>query len=148
ARDPRLRGLAGMVVLHAMLSTFVYLLQLRLVAGEIDESAQRVQVFAGSDLAVNLLTFALQLGLTSRLLQRAGLAACVSVLPVIALAGTAALSVSPALAVVLVVNVLLRVAQFALTRPARELLFTSLPPVDRYRSRAALDTLVYRASDA
>jgi AAA family ATP:ADP antiporter len=148
AGDPRLRGLAGMVILHAMLSTFVYLLQLRLVAGEIDESAQRVQVFAGSDLAVNLLTVALQLGLTSRLLQRSGLAACVSVLPVIALAGTAALSVWPALAVVLVVNVLLRVAQFALTRPARELLFTLLPPVDRYRSRAALDTLVYRASDA
>src|SRR6185503_805097 len=82
------------------------------------------------------------------LLQRAGLAACVSVLPVIALAGTAVLSVWPALAVVLVVNVLLRVAQFALTRPARELLFTSLPPVDRYRSRVALDTLVYRGSDA
>jgi AAA family ATP:ADP antiporter len=146
--DARLRGLASMVVLHAVLSTFVYLLQLRLVAGELSESAQRVQIFAGSDLAVNLLTVALQLGLTSRLLQRAGLAACVSVLPAIALAGTAALAAWPALAVVLVLNVLMRVAQFALTRPARELLFTSLPPLDRYRSRAALDTLVYRASDA
>jgi len=146
--DPRLRGLAGMVVLHATLSTFVYVLQLRLVAAEVGESAQRMQVFAGSDLAVNLLTVALQLGLTSRLLQRAGLVTCVTVLPAIALAGTATLSVWPLLAVVLVVNVLVRVAQFALTRPARELLFTSLPPVDRYRSRAALDTLVYRASDA
>jgi AAA family ATP:ADP antiporter len=146
--DPRLRGLGAMVVLHATLSTFVYVLQLRLVAEGVGESAQRVQVFAGSDLAVNLLTVTLQLGLTSTLLRRAGLAACVTVLPAIALAGTAALSIWPALAVVLVVNVLLRVSQFALTRPSRELLFTSLPAADRYRSRTALDTLVYRGSDA
>ena len=146
--DPRLRGLGAMVVLHATLSTFIYLLQARLVAAGLAEPAQRVRLFASSDLAVNLLTLALQLGLTGSMLRRAGLVVSVTALPAVALLGTGMLSVRPALAVVVVVNVLLRVVQFAFTRPARELLFTSLPPADRYRSRATLDTLVYRASDA
>jgi AAA family ATP:ADP antiporter len=124
--DPRLRGLAAMVALHAVLSTFIYLLQARLVAAGLAEPAQRLRLFASSDLAVNLLTLLFQ----------------------VALLGSGVLSVWPALAPVVAVNVLMRVVQFAFTRPARELLFTSLPPVDRYRSRAALDTLVYRASDA
>jgi len=146
--DPRLRGLGAMVMLHAVLSTFIYLLQARLVASGISEPATRVRLFASSDLAVNLLTLALQLGLTGTLLRSAGLVFSVTALPAVALLGTTVLGVRPALAVVVVVNVLMRVVQFALTRPARELLFVSLPPQDRYRSRAALDTLVYRASDA
>jgi AAA family ATP:ADP antiporter len=146
--DPRLRGLAGMVVLHAVLSTFVYLLQARLVSEGIDASAQRLRLFAGSDLSINLITCALQLGATTLLLQRAGVVACVLAVPATALLGLASFSAWPVLAVVVVANVLMRVAQFAVTRPARELLFTLLAPVDRYRSRAALDTVVYRASDA
>jgi AAA family ATP:ADP antiporter len=146
--DRRLRGLAGMVVLHALLSTFVYLLQARLVSEGIDASAQRLRLFAGSDLSINLITCALQLGATTLLLQRAGVVACVMAVPATALLGLAALSAWPVLAVVVVTNVLMRVAQFAVTRPARELLFTALAPADRYRSRAALDTVVYRASDA
>ena len=146
--DRRLRGLAAMVMLHAVLSTFIYLMQARLVADELAEPATRVRLFASSDLAVNLLTLAVQLGATGALLRSTGLVFSVTALPGIALLGTAMLGVWPALAVVVVVNVLMRVVQFALTRPARELLFISLPPQDRYRSRAALDTLVYRASDA
>jgi AAA family ATP:ADP antiporter len=146
--DARLRGLAAMVVLHAVLSTFIYLLQARLVAAQMEGSAQRMQLFAGSDLAVNLITAGLQLVVTGAMLQRAGIAACVAAVPAVALAGTATASVWPALGVIVVVNVLMRVAQFAFTRPGRELLFTLLPAVDRYRSRMALDTLLYRASDA
>jgi AAA family ATP:ADP antiporter len=137
--DPRLRGLGAMVVLHATLSTYRFGAPRR--AG-LAEPAQRVRLFASSDLAVNLLTLALQLGLTGSMLRRAGLVASVTALPAVALPGTGVLSVWPALAVVVFVNVLLRVVQFAFTRPARELLFTSLPPADRYRSRAALDTLI------
>ena len=146
--DPRLRGLAGMVVLHAVLSTFVYLLQARLVSEGIDASAQRLRLFAGSDLSINFITCALQLGATTLLLQRAGVVACVLAVPATALLGLASLSAWPVLAVVVIANVLMRVAQFAVTRPARELLFPALAPADRYRSRAALDTVVYRASDA
>jgi ATP:ADP antiporter, AAA family len=148
AADPRLRGLAVMVVLHAVLSTFVYLLQARLVAAGLDESAARVRLFAASDLAVNLATAALQLGATGWLLRRAGVVACVVALPAVAVAGLSVLAVWPVLAVAVVVNVALRIAQFAFTRPVREMLFSLLPPTDRYRARTALDTLLYRASDA
>lgn len=148
AADPRLRGLAVMVAMRATISTFVYLLQARLVAAGLDESSSRVQLFAASDLAVNLATAALQLGATGWLLRRFGALACVTALPAIAVAGLATLALWPLLAVVVVVNVVLRIAQFAFTRPARELLFTLLPATDRYRARTALDTLLYRASDA
>ncbi|MDR1396282.1 MAG: hypothetical protein LBJ14_00890 [Desulfarculales bacterium] len=44
-------------------------------------------------------------------------------------------------------QVLRRGCNFALTKPAREILFTSVPPEDRYKAKNFIDTVVYRAGD-
>ncbi len=58
-----------------------------------------------------------------------------------------AIAILAMLAVVLVLNVIQRAANFPVSRPAREVLFTLLPMEWRYRSRTLIDTLVYRGSD-
>ena len=145
--DPRLRGLATMVVLNAVAVTFIYILQARLVAVEIPEVSDRVQFFAGIDLAVNGITILIQLGITAWLLRTIGVLWCVLLLPLFAISGFAVLAAWPLLIVTMTLTILLRATRFSLSGPAREILFTWLPASDRYRSRTAMDTLVYRASD-
>ena len=45
------------------------------------------------------------------------------------------------------VQVLRRVSNFALARPTREVLFTSVPREDRYKAKNFIDTVVYRLGD-
>jgi AAA family ATP:ADP antiporter len=146
--EPRLRWLATLVIGHALAGTLIYLAQARLVAAEFSEPALRVAFFARLDLTVNALTVLIQLGLTGLLLARAGVLACLVVLPLVLSLGFSLLAVTPVLAVVAGLTVTNRVLHFALMKPAREVLFTWLPVRDRYRARNALDTLVYRATDA
>jgi ATP:ADP antiporter, AAA family len=40
-----------------------------------------------------------------------------------------------------------RVSNFALARPTREVLFTSVPREDRYKAKNFIDTVVYRGGD-
>jgi AAA family ATP:ADP antiporter len=40
-----------------------------------------------------------------------------------------------------------RVGEFALSKPARETLFTAVPREDRYKAKNFIDTVVYRGGD-
>ena len=51
------------------------------------------------------------------------------------------------LAVFVVVQVTRRVSNFAMARPAREVLFTSISLEDRYKAKNFIDTVVYRSGD-
>ena len=46
------------------------------------------------------------------------------------------------------VQILRRSTNFALSRPARETLFTVVSPEDRFKAKGAIDTVVYRGGDA
>jgi ATP:ADP antiporter, AAA family len=68
--------------------------------------------------------------------------------PVVMMAGFASLAVAPVLAVLLVFQVLRRAGNYALARPAREMLFTVLSREEKYKSKNFIDTVVYRGGDA
>jgi AAA family ATP:ADP antiporter len=62
--------------------------------------------------------------------------------------GFAALAWAPALGVLAAFQGLRRAADYAITRPAREILFTVVPREDKYKSKNFIDTVVYRGGDA
>ncbi len=68
-------------------------------------------------------------------------------LPLLSVAGFAALGLVPTIAVLMAFQVLRRAGNFAVARPAREVLFTAVTPEDRYKTKAFIDTVVYRAGD-
>lgn len=45
-------------------------------------------------------------------------------------------------------QVLRRTSDYAVSRPAREVLYTSVSPEERYKAKNVIDTLVYRGGDA
>jgi AAA family ATP:ADP antiporter len=146
-RSPYLSGIGGVMLLYATTSTFLYFQQAEIVSGAFTNRAERTAFFANVDLVVNILTLVLQVFFTSRALRHLGVAITLIALPVVSLAGFAALAIAPTVGVLVVVQVLRRISNFAFARPARELLFTTVTREDKYKAKSFLDTAVYRAGD-
>jgi ATP:ADP antiporter, AAA family len=111
-----------------------------------DRGAQTA-FFATIDLAVNVLTLVAQIFLTGRILRWLGVGMALALLPAMSMLGFGLLAVLPMLVVIVGFQVLRRAGNFALTRPAREVLFTVVPREDRYKAKAFIDTAVYRTGD-
>jgi AAA family ATP:ADP antiporter len=62
-------------------------------------------------------------------------------------AGFAILAAAPALGVLVAFQVLRRAGNFAIQRPAREVLYTVLSRTDKYKAKNFNDTFVYRVGD-
>ncbi|MBA2431069.1 MAG: MFS transporter, partial [Chthoniobacterales bacterium] len=136
------------MLLQAITNTFVYFQQLELAQVHFgDDRAARTGFFAQIDLYVNVLTVLVQIFLTSRLLKWVGVGVVLATLPTISIIGFMTLGLTPTIAVLVVFLVLRRAGNFALSRPAREVLFTSIPREDKYKAKSFIDTFVYRAGD-
>jgi AAA family ATP:ADP antiporter len=68
-------------------------------------------------------------------------------LPAISLVGFLAIGFMPGLGLLALFQVLRRAMNYALSRPAREVLFTVLRREDKYKAKSFMDTFVYRAGD-
>jgi len=148
ARSPYLLGIAALMLLFTITATFLYFQQAAIVARAFEgDRPGRTRLFAGIDLAVNALTLATQVLVTGRVLRWLGVAASLAFLPVMSVVGFGVLGVAPALAVLVVFQVLRRAGNFAIQRPAREVLYTVLPRADKYKAKNFNDTFVYRVGD-
>lgn len=135
------------MLLFAITSTFLYLMQGDIVARSFDSVAERTAAFARLDFWVNVLTLTIQLLLTSRLLGTLGVSGVLLVLPLLTTAGFGALALWPSFAVLALVQVLRRGMHYAVDRPAREILYIPLGPEEKYKSKAFIDTFVFRGGD-
>jgi AAA family ATP:ADP antiporter len=147
-RSPYLLGICLLMLLFTTLATFLYLMQAQIVRDTFGDSAQRTAVFAAIDLAVNGLTLMLQLFLTSRLIKWFGLAVVLALVPLLLAAGFALLGLAPVLLVLLLVQIIRRAGNYAIMRPAREMLYVVLTREEKYKAKNLIDTVVYRSGDA
>ena len=147
-RSPYLLGICLLMLLFTTLATFLYLMQAQIIRDAFVDSAQRTALFASIDLVVNALTLVLQLFLTSRFIKWFGLAAVLAMIPLLLAVGFTLLSISPVLAILLVVQVIRRAGNYAVMRPAREMLYVVLSREEKYKAKNFIDTVVYRTGDA
>ena len=148
ARSPYLLGICVFILLYTTLSTFLYFQQAHIVEASFSSDADRTAVFAGMDLAVNLLTVLAQLLLTARLIRWLGLPVALAIIPLAMLLGFVMLGMAPVLWVLVIFQVVRRAGNYALARPAREMLFSVVPDEDKYKAKNFIDTVVYRGGDA
>ncbi|HUL90961.1 MAG TPA: MFS transporter [Burkholderiales bacterium] len=146
-RSPYLLGIVLYVLLYTVLFGFAYLELARLVAATYQDSAQRTALFARVDLAVNVLTLLGQLFIVAKVVEKLGVGVALALLPALGLAGFAAIALMPLLAILIVFQVLRRAADYAIARPAREMLFTALAREVKYKSKNFIDTVVFRGGD-
>ena len=148
ARSRYLQAICAFIWLYTTLATFLYFEQAHIISDAFEDSATRTTVFAIIDLVVNTLTVLLQLFVTARFVRHLGLPRLLALLPGLMLVGFLCLAAMPVLAVIAGVQIARRAANYAFTRPGREMLFTVLDPQDKYKSKNFIDTVVYRGGDA
>jgi AAA family ATP:ADP antiporter len=146
-QSPYLLAIAGYVLLSQSLGTYFYLEQLRVVAETIPSSADRTQLFAKLDLAVNTIALFVQFFVTSALVKRVGLVFCLTVLPALGVISLGVTAAVPTLAVIAICTVLRRSMEYAVSKPAREILFTAVSREERYKAKNVMDTVVARGGD-
>jgi ATP:ADP antiporter, AAA family len=146
-RSPYLLGISGYVLVLTVLATFLYFTRLQMVAALGEDLDLRTTVFARIDVAVQVTTLVLQGLVTGRLMQRLGVPFALALLPLVSVLGFAGLALAGTLAVLVAFDAAFRAVQRAVLRPARETLFTVVSREDRYKSKAFIDTFVYRGGD-
>jgi AAA family ATP:ADP antiporter len=146
--SPYLLGICLLMLFLTTLATFLYFQQAQIIRDNFADPSQRTTVFAAMDLAVNALTVVFQLFLTGRLVKRIGLPWTLALVPLLLGFGFLALGVAPLLAVLVVVQVLRRAGNYAIMRPAREMLYSVLGKEEKYKAKNLIDTAVYRGGDA
>ena len=145
--SPFLLAICGYLLCYTILSTALYFEQVAIVGREVDR-AERTRLFANIDLAVNSLTLVLQLLAFSRLAALLSPGWLLALMPLVSVAGFLWLGATPTLAALIAFGVTRRVGEFAISKPAREALFTVVPREQRYKAKNFIDTVIYRGGDA
>jgi AAA family ATP:ADP antiporter len=146
-RSPYLLGVSLFMLLFAITATFLYFEQAGIVARSFTDRGAQTAFFATIDLLVNVLTLAVQLFLTGRIVLWIGVALALAVLPAITMIGFGVLAAMPSLSAIAAFQVVRRAGDYAIARPTREVLFTVVPREDRYKTKGFIDTFVYRLGD-
>ena len=142
-----LLGIVLFMLLFTVGSTFLYFQRLAIVAEAFTDHAARVQFFAQVDLIVNLLTLITQAFFTARIIKWLGVAWTLALLPAISIVGFLLIGAMPTVLVLVTFESVRRAGNFAISRPARELLFTVVTREDRFKAKSFIDTFVYRSGD-
>ena len=143
-----LMGVCFLILFYTTLATFLYFQQAQLVRDAFDDPASRTAVFAAMDFAVNFLTIVTQLFLTSRIVRKWGISWGLALIPLLLGFGFMLLGLMPTLSLLIVVQVLRRAGNYAIMRPAREMLYVVLGKEEKYKAKNFIDTVVYRGGDA
>lgn len=146
--SPYLLGICGYLLLLTMTATFLYFEQVRLVAHYFETAEARTRLFSSVDFVTNILTWLTQILITNRLVGRFGLVAALLFLPFVSLLGFLGIALWPGLMVYVSFSVLRRVGEYALSKPAREVLFTIVSREEKYKAKNFIDTAVSRGGDA
>ena len=147
-RSPYLAGIALWVALLSLAGTFLYFQQANIVAAASNDPNQRITYFAQIDIAVALLTILVQCLATGKLIKRFGAGPAAASLPLVFGIGFAILWMSPMLWVIIAFQAVQRAANFAISNPAREVLFTVVDREEKYKAKNVIDNVVFRGSDA
>jgi len=139
--------LAVFLLLMTWISTIVYFQLGDLITKAFASREARTQAYATIDLTVNSFAVLIQLFGTGRIIARFGVNMGLLLNPIIMVVAFLAIAFSPVLLVLGGVQIVRRVAEYAVARPTREMLFTVVDQESRYKAKNVIDTVVYRFGD-
>ena len=138
--------IGAFIVLYASISTFVYF-EIQDLTREYDINT-RTKIWASIDWATNMLTLITAAFVTSRIVTKLGMPTALALMPGLITIGILALVAAPVLAVLATFQVARRVGNYAITRPSREMLYTTVDRETRFKTKPLIDIAFYRGGDA
>jgi len=146
-KSPYLLGIGLYIVFLAVSNTMIYFTQANIILDSTDTFSQRVGGFAQFDMLAQIATFLTQMFITTHLIKRLGVGWTLALLPLVTVAGFGVLAVWPVFGVMAVFQALQRATRYAVSRPARETLFSVVPPGEKYKAKPMIDVFLYRGGD-
>lgn len=147
-RSPYLLKICVYMLSYSVTGSLLYLIQADIVQTWFSSRADQTQAFAFVDLATQVVTLLTQVFLTPRLIASVGIGRTLGILPLTVACAFISLALAPVFPVLVVVQVVRRAVRYAVTKPAREVLFSVLERSEKYKAKAVIDTFVYRTGDA
>ncbi|MCC6203297.1 MAG: MFS transporter [Gammaproteobacteria bacterium] len=144
--NPYLLMIALFIFLYTAIGSFVYFEQTELLRGYSRE--ERAAILGGLASVVNIVTFILGLFVTSRIVARFGMPVALAMVPFVICGGLLILAFAPILTVLLALQLVRQGANYGITRPAREMLYTHVDRETRFKAKPVIDVVVYRGGDA
>jgi len=133
------------IFFYTSIGSFVYF-ELKNLLAEYDRET-RSQIWAGIDLAVNSLTVLVAAFATGRMAKHLGLSFTLASVPVLIGVGLIVLAAAPMVVVVVAIQIVRRAGNYAVSRPAREMLFTAVDREVRFKAKPVIDIVIYRGGD-
>jgi len=133
------------IFFYTSIGSFVYF-ELKNLLAEYDRET-RSQIWASIDLAVNSLTVLVAAFATGRIAKYFGLSFTLASVPVMIGAGMLLVAAAPMVAVVVALQIVRRAGNYAISRPAREMLFTAVDREVRFKAKPVIDIVIYRGGD-
>jgi AAA family ATP:ADP antiporter len=144
--NPYMLAIGVFILLYTMISTFVYFEQKNLLAAY--DRATRTQILGSIDWIVNVLTFGIAFFATSRIVTKIGMGRTLALMPILVCVGILVLAFAPIIVVLLALQVARRAGNYAVTKPAREMLFTEVSKETRFKTKPVIDVVIYRGGDS
>ena len=145
--SPYLLGIASFIALMTFASTVLYFAQADLLRAAMTDRGERIAFLAKIDIVVSSLGILFQVYLTARIIKWLGVGITLALVPAAVVLGFVALGAYPTLWTLVVVQVAYRAGRYGLAKPVREVLFTVVSREEKYKSKAFIDTVVYRGGD-
>jgi AAA family ATP:ADP antiporter len=143
--NPYLLGIALFIFLYTFIGSFAYFEMKNLMADNSRDT--NAAIWAGINLTVNAFAIGIAMFATGRITKAVGLGKTLAMIPLLVAIALLAVFSSPALAVIIVAWVVLKAGNYSITRPGREMLYTTVSREDRFKTKQVIDIVVYRGGD-
>ena len=147
AGSPYLLGIGAYIVLMAISNTLIYFTQSNIILDSTDTFSELVAGFAYFDALAQVATLFVQIFVTTHVIRRIGVGWTLVILPLVTMAGFAILSAWTVFGVMAVFQAVHRATRYAISRPARETLWSVVSPSEKYKAKPFVDVFLYRAGD-
>jgi len=141
----KLKGIAAFIFFLTGVSAFLYYIQTVLL--EDYTRIERKELLGSVELITNTLTILIGIFATNRITQKFGLSTSLGIIPLLVAVLIVALSLHPAIMLVLALQVVRRAGNYAVTRPSREILYTAVSSEARFKTKPIIDVAIYRGGD-
>lgn len=145
--SPYLLGIGLWIIFMAISNTLIYFTQANIVLDVADTFSQRIQGFGYFDVAAQVATLITQMFITTRVIKKIGVGWTLAILPLVTMMGFAVLAMWTVYGVMAIFQAIHRATRYAMSRPARETLFSVVTPAEKYKAKPIVDVFLYRGGD-
>lgn len=145
--SPYLRAIAGVIIVSSFVTTIAGWQFKAIAKAHVPETDALAAFFGIFNFYAGLVSLALQLLLTSRLLRKFGIGFGLFVVPSVLAAGTAGLLVTGGLAAAVLLKGSDQVLRYSIDKATVELLYLPVSASQTFRAKSFIDTVVWRMGD-